>query len=104
MSEEGYISLFYYKVWQFNFAGFFDVFHITKCGKVILLQSVTNCYYKVCQVLQSVTVITKWDVTPPMYLEAWAGRSHWEDFWKIATRESFRVSRKRFDSAQNPFM
>ena len=34
-----------------------------KCGKVILLQSVTDCYYKVRQVLQSATVITKWDVT-----------------------------------------
>ena len=40
---------------QFNFAGFFDIFRITKCGKVILLQSVTECYYKVRQVLQSVT-------------------------------------------------
>ena len=30
-----------------------------KCGKVILLQSVTDCYYKVRQVLQSATVITK---------------------------------------------
>ena len=28
-----------------------------------LLQSVTEVYYKVRQVLQSVTVITKWDVT-----------------------------------------
>ena len=63
-------------MWQFNFAGFFDIFRITKCGKVILLQSVRlllksasyirNCdrlYYKVRQVLQGVTVITKWDVT-----------------------------------------
>ena len=32
----------------------FDIFRIAKCGKVILLQSVTDCYYKVCQVLQSV--------------------------------------------------
>ena len=31
------------------------MFCITKCGKVILLQSVTDCYYKVRQVLQSVT-------------------------------------------------
>ena len=42
---------------------FFDIFRITKCGKVILIQSVTDCYYKVHQVLQSVTVITKCDVT-----------------------------------------
>ena len=28
-----------------------------------LLRSVTEVYYKVCQVLQSATVITKWDVT-----------------------------------------
>ena len=34
---------------------FFYIFRITKCGKVILLQSVTDCYYKVRQVLQSVT-------------------------------------------------
>ena len=77
MLEEGYIWLSCYKVWQFNFACFFDIFRITNCGKVILLQSVTDCYYKVrlvlqsvrdCyykvrQVLQSVTVIIKWDVT-----------------------------------------
>ena len=77
-------------MWPFNFAGFFDIFRITKSGKVILLQSVTDCYYKVRQVLQivtdcyykmrqvlqivtdlitksvryySVAVITKWDVT-----------------------------------------
>ena len=40
---------------QFKFAGFFDIFRITKCHKVILLQSVTDCYYKVREVLQSVT-------------------------------------------------
>ena len=54
------ILLSYYKVWQCNFAGFFDIFRITKCDKVILLQSVTGCHYKVRQVLQSVTAfITK---------------------------------------------
>ena len=37
------------------FSGFFDIFHITKCGKVILLQNVTDCYYKMRQALQSVT-------------------------------------------------
>ena len=42
-------------MWQFNFAGFFDIFRITKCAKVILLQSATDCYCKVRQVLQSVT-------------------------------------------------
>ena len=36
------------------FSGFFDIFHITKCGKVILLQDVTDCYYKVRLVFQSV--------------------------------------------------
>ena len=60
-----------------QFRRLFDIFRITKCDKVILLQSMTGCYYKVrqvlqgvtdCyykmrQVLQSVTVITKWDVT-----------------------------------------
>ena len=54
MKEEGtWIS--YYKVLQFNLAGFFALFFITKCGTVILLQSVTDCYYKVHQVFQSVT-------------------------------------------------
>ena len=54
MKEEGtWIS--YYKVLQFNLAGFFALFFITKCGMVILLQSVTDCYYKVHQVFQSVT-------------------------------------------------
>ena len=43
------------QVWQFNFVGFLDIFRITKCGKVILLQSVTDRYYKVRHVLQSVT-------------------------------------------------
>ena len=45
----------YYKVRQCSFAGFFDIIGITKCGKVVLLQSVTDCYYKVHQLLQSVT-------------------------------------------------
>ena len=38
-----------------HFAGFFNIFRITMCGKVILLQSVADCYYKLRQVLQSVT-------------------------------------------------
>ena len=60
---------------------FFGIFRITRCGKVILLQSatefyykvrqvlqsVTDCYYKARQVLQSVTVITKLDVTPEVF-------------------------------------
>ena len=33
------------------------------CKVCQVLQSVTDCYYKVRQVLQSATVITKWDVT-----------------------------------------
>ena len=40
-------------MWQCSFAGFFDKFRITKCGKVILLQGMTDCYYKVRQVLQT---------------------------------------------------
>ena len=69
-------------MWQLKFAGFFDVVCITKCGKVILLQSVTDCYhkvrqalesvtdcyYKVRQVLQSLTVFTKWDATRQSFL------------------------------------
>ena len=35
---------------------FFDIFRITKCAKLILLQSVTSCYYKERQVLQSETL------------------------------------------------
>ena len=27
-----------------------------------VLKGVTDCFYKVCQLLQSATVITKWDV------------------------------------------
>ena len=38
-----------------QFCRLFDIFCITKCSKVILLQSVIDCYYKVCQVLQGVT-------------------------------------------------
>ena len=37
----------------------FEIFRITKCNKVISLQSATGCYYKVRQVLPNVTVITK---------------------------------------------
>ena len=54
------VWLSYYKVWQCSFAGLLDIFRITKSGKAILLQSVTDCYYKERQVLQSVTdFITK---------------------------------------------
>ena len=42
-------------MWQLNFVGFFYIFRIAKRNKVILLQSVTGCYYKVRQVFQSVT-------------------------------------------------
>ena len=38
-----------------QFRWLFDIFRIKKCSKVILLQSVTDYYYKVHQVLQSVT-------------------------------------------------
>ena len=38
-----------------QFPKFFDIFRIAKCRRVILLQIVTDCYYKVHQVLQSVT-------------------------------------------------
>ena len=52
--------ILYYKVRQSNF--------ITKCDRLLLQSAsgITKCdrlYYKVRQVLQSVTVITKWDVT-----------------------------------------
>ena len=35
---------------------FLTLFRITKCAKLILLQSVTSCYYKERQVLQSETL------------------------------------------------
>ena len=38
-----------------QFCTFFEIFHIAKSSKVILLQSVTSCYYKLFQVLQNVT-------------------------------------------------
>ena len=52
--------ILYYKVRQSNF--------ITKCDRLLLqsASAITKCdrlYYKVRQVLQSVTVVTKWDVT-----------------------------------------
>ena len=52
--------ILYYKVRQSNF--------ITKCDRLLLQSAsgITKCdrlYYKVRQVLQSVTVVTKWDVT-----------------------------------------
>ena len=47
-------------MWQLSFVGFFDVFRIAKSNKVILLQNVIDCYYKVRQLLQSVAdFITK---------------------------------------------
>ena len=38
-----------------QFRRLFDIFRIKKCSKVILLQSVTDYYYKVHQILQRVT-------------------------------------------------
>ena len=37
------------------FCTFFEIFRIVKSSKVILIQSVTSCYYKLFQVLQNVT-------------------------------------------------
>ena len=34
---------------------FFDIFHTTKCRKVIKIRSVTGCSYEALQVLQSAT-------------------------------------------------
>ena len=64
----------YYKVWQSNFITKCDrlllqsASGITKCERLLLQSAsgITKCdrpYYKVRQVLQSVTVIIKWDVT-----------------------------------------
>ena len=38
-----------------QFRRLFNIFLFAKSNKVILLKSVTDCYYKVCQVLQIVT-------------------------------------------------
>ena len=38
-----------------QFRRLFDIFRIAKSNKVILLQNVIGCYYKVRQVLQSAT-------------------------------------------------
>ena len=38
-----------------QFRRLFDIFRIAKSNNVVLLQNVTVCYYKVRQVLQSVT-------------------------------------------------
>ena len=51
----------YYKVWQFNSAGFFDIFCITKFGEVILLQNVSGITKCDRLLLQSVSGITKCD-------------------------------------------
>ena len=40
---------------KLNFVSFFDIFHLAILNKAILLQSVTGCYSKVRQILQSVT-------------------------------------------------
>ena len=64
----------YYKVRQSNFITKCDKLllqrasGITKCDRLLLQSAsdITKCdrlYYKVRQVLQSATVITKWDVT-----------------------------------------
>ena len=66
--------IFYYKVRQSNFVTKCDRLSlqsgsgITKCDRLVLQSAsgITRCgriYYKVPQVLQSATVITRWDVT-----------------------------------------
>ena len=58
---------------QFIVVGYFDIYCITKCNKLALLQIVTGCYYivqsvlkkvsdcydKMNKILQSVIVVTK---------------------------------------------
>ena len=58
-----------------QFRRLFCIFRTAKSNRVILLESVAGCYNKVRQVLQSVTVITKTDVTHT--------RSFIFDFWDI---------------------
>ena len=63
---------------QFIVVGYFDIYCIIKCNKLALLQIVTGCYYivqpvlknvsdcydKINKILQSVIVVTKWELTP----------------------------------------
>ena len=72
----GLFEKIYYKVWQYreSFTNFKII--IIKCHKTLiqsdryykvrqnLIQSVTTSYYSVWQVLQTVTIITKWDIAP----------------------------------------
>ena len=56
-------------MWQLNFVSFFDIFVLQSVTKKLYYKVwqivIRKCfrYYKVRQVLQNVTVITKWDVT-----------------------------------------
>lgn len=77
------INSFSYKVWQNKFTYSCEFFWkkiITECNKQQtekflriskhLLQSMTKRYYKLQQVLQSATIIIKWDLTPlPLKLD-----------------------------------
>ena len=70
----------YYKAPQSNFITKYDrlllqsVSDITNCDRLLLQSAsgITKCdriYYKVRQVLQSATVITKWDVTKQLAVD-----------------------------------
>ena len=50
----------------------------------------TDCYYKVPQVLQSVTVITKWDVTK-IKLYTCAGHLDYKSFYYVTSGSIFLI-------------
>ena len=65
------------------------------------LQSVTDCYYKVFQVLQSATVITKWDVTKDNILE-FKQYIKPDKMWYVIYADIESLIRKRDRCQNNP--
>ena len=89
-------NILYYKVRQSNFITKCDrlllqsASSITKCDRLLLqsVSGITKCdrlYYKVRQVLQSATVITKWDVTEYLIGQNKVGQNfgHFKRFWSL---------------------
>ena len=75
----------YYKVQQNNFIIKCDkllsrsVSDITKCDRLLFqsVSGITKCcrlYYKVCQVLQSVTVVSDWDIITGAFILTCSGK------------------------------
>ena len=59
---------------QGNFAGFFDIFRITKCGKIILLQSasgITKCDRLLLQSASGIQSVTDFITKCVSYYKVW---------------------------------